>query len=196
MATPNRFVRRWFTADRRTDRPIAGPSGSRRRQAERERTSGYCAPMVMEMGYRRIAVAIDRPLARYLSHEVRRECQPMPGKTVRAARRASVEIFCGVSGNPQYALLGGLLVPSTVDELEVQLNISENRPTGAATTCPGTFGRDLIPGLADQFVKGIPGHSCRRSLARASSRSTALPMTRSGRRCMRSRSRRTFWESP
>jgi hypothetical protein len=103
-----------------------------------------------------VAVAIDRPLARYVSREVRRESLPLQGEILRAARRASVEIFLGVSGNPQYALIGGALVPSTVDELEVQLNISEDRPTGAPTTCPGTFGRDLVPGLADQFVKGIP----------------------------------------
>ncbi|WP_329676599.1 hypothetical protein [Cellulomonas sp.] len=81
----------------------------------------------------------------------------MPGETVRAARRACVEIFQGVSGNPRSALIGGVLAPSTAEQLEVQLHISELRPTGAATTCPGAFGRDLVPGLAEEFIEWIPG---------------------------------------
>ena len=113
--------------------------------------------MVVEMGYRRVAVGIDRPLAQYASQEVHRESLPMPGATVRGARRACVEIFHGVGGNPRSALIGGVLAPSTSDHLEVQLNISEDRPTGAATTCPGAFGRDPVPGLAEESVERIPG---------------------------------------
>jgi len=113
--------------------------------------------MIVEMGYRRAAVGMDRPLARYLSHGVRTDSLPMPGETVRAARRACVEIFQGVGGNPRSALIGGVLAPSTADRLEVQLHISELRPTGAATTCPGAFGHDLVPGLAEEFIEWIPG---------------------------------------
>ena len=113
--------------------------------------------MVAEMGYRRVAVGIDRPLAQYASQEVHRESLPLPGATVRGARRACVEIFHGVGGNPRSALIGGVLVPSTAHQLEVELNISENCPIGAAPTCPGAFGRDLVPGLAEEFIKRIPG---------------------------------------
>ena len=112
--------------------------------------------MIVKLGYRWVAVGMDRPLARYLSHDVRKGSLPMPGESVCAERRACVEIFQGVGGNPRSALIGGVLAPSTAPELEVQLHISELRPTGAATTCPGMFGHDLVPGLAEEFIERIP----------------------------------------
>lgn len=113
--------------------------------------------MVVKIGYRWAAVGIDRPLARYVSRDVRKNSLPVPGESVRTERRACVEIFQGVGGNPRSALIGGALAPSTAPRLEVQLHVSELRPTGATTTCPGAFGHDLVPGLAEEFIEWIPG---------------------------------------
>jgi hypothetical protein len=112
--------------------------------------------MIVETGYRRVAVGIDSPLAEYAVRDVRREFLPRSGETVGSARRALVEIYRGVGGNPQRALIGGTLAPSTKQRLEVELQVSQNRPSGSATTCPGAFGRDLVPGLAEEFIDSIP----------------------------------------
>lgn len=112
--------------------------------------------MIVETGYRRVAVGIDSPLAEYSVHEVRREFLPRSGETVGSSRRALVEIYRGVGGNPQRALIGGTLAPSSTQQLEVVLRLSEDRPSGSPTTFPGAFGRDLVPGLAEQFIDSIP----------------------------------------
>ena len=80
----------------------------------------------------------------------------MLGETVSTVRRAFVEIYRGVSGHPQRALIGATLRPSTTHRLEIELHVSEPLPLRAATTCPGAFGRDLVPGLPEEFIERVP----------------------------------------
>jgi hypothetical protein len=54
------------------------------------------------------------------------------------------------------SFIGGTLEPSTNQSLEVVLQISEDLPLGAETTCPGAFGRNLVPGLPEEFIERIP----------------------------------------
>lgn len=112
--------------------------------------------MIVEMGHRLMAFGIDCPLAQYTSHDVHRESLPMQGEPFGATRRAFVEVLHRLGGHPQRALIGGTLGPSTNHLLEVELCVSEDLPLGAATTCPGAFGRDLVPGLPEEFIKRIP----------------------------------------
>ncbi|NMM15927.1 MAG: hypothetical protein HHJ14_01970 [Cellulomonas sp.] len=112
--------------------------------------------MIVQTGYRRVAVGIDCPLARYALHGVRRESLPMLGETVVTVRRAFVEIYRGVSGHPQRALIGATLRPSTTHQLEIEVHVSEPLPSGATTTCPAAFGRDLVPGFPEEFIERVP----------------------------------------
>jgi hypothetical protein len=80
----------------------------------------------------------------------------MQGTSIDTTRRAFVEILHRRGGHPQLALIGGTLEPSTNQSLEVVLQISEDLPLGAETTCPGAFGRNLVPGLPEEFIERIP----------------------------------------
>jgi hypothetical protein len=112
--------------------------------------------MIVEIGHRLMAFGIDCPLGRYTSRDAHRESLPMQGESIDTARRAFVEILHRRGGHPQLALIGGTLEPSTNQSLEVVLQISEDLPLGAETTCPGAFGRNLVPGLPEEFIERIP----------------------------------------
>ena len=156
MTIPNRFGRRWFAVDQRTDRPDVEPDSPRNSQGERDGTSQDVDAMIVEMGHRVMACGLDHSLARYTSHAVHTECVAMHGESISTTRRVFVEILQRISGHPQRAMLGGTLSPGTNQLLEVVLHVSEDRPLGAAATYPGAFRHDLVPGLPEEFIEWIP----------------------------------------
>lgn len=112
--------------------------------------------MIIENGHRLMALGVDCPEGRYTPRELRTSYLSMEGESIDAPRRAFVEILHRRGGHPQLALIGGTLAPSATQLLEVSLHVSADLPIGAAATYPGAFGRNLVPGLPEDFVEQIP----------------------------------------
>jgi hypothetical protein len=110
--------------------------------------------MIIDAGAFRVAIGVDLPEAAI--HGVTFASGDLPGcrRAIGAARRAVVEVRRRVSGSPQLALLGGdARPPKTAGRLIVEVNLS-GEASGLAS-CPGLLGRDLIPGLPNEFASGV-----------------------------------------
>lgn len=111
--------------------------------------------MIVEVGHLRAAVLLDVEAARYVLDHEARLANEATGIGVTEEKRAVVEVHHRVGGNPQRALLGGVLVPGSADTLDLRGGLSGLITNGATPTCPGSLGRDLVPGLPDEFGTAI-----------------------------------------
>jgi hypothetical protein len=111
--------------------------------------------MIIEVGNRRAAIHLDVESARYAVDHETRQAECVSGNPLTGEKRAVVEVHHRVGGNPQRALLGALLTPGPTDELDVVVGLSGAITNGATPSCPGSLGRDLVPGLPDEFGSAV-----------------------------------------
>lgn len=107
--------------------------------------------MIVELGNRRAAIHLDVEAARYGADHEARQARHLAGSGLTDEKRAVVEVHHRVGGNPQRALLGAVLESGPADELSIRVGLSGTITNGAVPSCPGSLGRDLVPGLPDEF---------------------------------------------
>ena len=105
----------------------------------------------LSFGNRGAFVSSDADASRYAySHALRTTARVGVG-TLVTARRALVEVHHRVGGNPQRALVGGVLLPAAGDALELEVRLSGSITLGATPSYQGALGRHLVPGLPDEI---------------------------------------------
>lgn len=112
--------------------------------------------MIVEVEGIRVAVTDDVTAAAYLAVDRATAELPVSGDGT-GPRRVAVEVHHRLGGHPQRALLGAALAAGPAQRLYVDVGISTALVTGAAASCPGSFGRSLVPGLPPEFVGAVLG---------------------------------------
>jgi hypothetical protein len=107
--------------------------------------------VISEVGNRRAAIHVEFEESRYAVDSETRHVFHVQGSGPAGERRAVVEVHHRVGGNPQRALIGAVLAPGSPDRLVVVVGLSGAITNGAIPSCHGSLGRDLVPGLPDEF---------------------------------------------
>jgi len=109
--------------------------------------------VIIEAGHRRASIVSDVERATYQSEAERRHVKEGVGPSVDVASRTVVEVYRRTEP-PQRALVGAHFAPTDSGRLLVFVRTSGGM-SGHAATCPGAFGRELVPGLPDEFGAAV-----------------------------------------
>jgi len=104
--------------------------------------------MIVSIGPRRAALAVDVPSAAFVAASVERDTFPAVGDDGEAVR-VVVEVLRQHGGMAPRALIGGKFEPGGTDLL-VDVSISERGKE--RRTCRSQLGRRLVPGLPSEFA--------------------------------------------